>query len=546
MTTFAKLDITDPSVWREVMPYLTHSERAYVERIVMAFMPIWEPHPDNVPQQMAYASKADVIGYGGAAGGGKTDLMVGKMLTQHQRGLILRREATQLTGIIDRITEILKHKEGFNGQEKIWRLKGSGSAIPYRQIEFGSTPNADDWNKYQGRPRDFLGVDETANFLELQIRMLLGWVRSVDPNQICQALLAFNPPTTPEGRWIIQFFGPWLDKKHPKPARPGELRYVASIADRQGNSRDIWVDDGRKFVLDKNGEPLYDYDPAEYRPTQIITPRTRTFIHAKVTDNPYLMETGYMSVLQSLPEPLRSQMLEGDFLAGTGDDPWQLYPTAWVEAAMERWAKLPREPEMDGMGVDVARGGKDKTIIQERRAGLRFPKQHVYDGSETPNGHAVASQIVMHWRDNAPIHIDVIGVGASPYDILQPTHPIIGIDVRETALGTDKSGRLKFKNQRSEWAWRLRERLDPDNNTGIAIYPDEDLKRELTCITWSAPGMVIEISSREEIYEKIKASIDRAMGLILANIDTPKIENVRGGQRNHEDDYYDPYAHLNN
>jgi hypothetical protein len=68
---------------------------------------------------------------------------------------------------------------------------------------------------------------------------------------------------------------------------------------------------------------------------------SRTFIPSRVSDNPYLMGTGYMTQLQSLPEPLRSQMLYGDFHAGVQDDPWQVIPTAWVEAAMARW-KRPR------------------------------------------------------------------------------------------------------------------------------------------------------------------------------------------------------------
>ena len=35
-----------------------------------------------------------------------------------------------------------------------------------------------------------------------------------------------------------------------------------------------------------------------------------------------------MATLQSLPEPLRSQMLYGDFNAGTEDDSMQVIPTA--------------------------------------------------------------------------------------------------------------------------------------------------------------------------------------------------------------------------
>ena len=270
--------------------YMTECERQEVMRLI-PHLPIWMPLPGA--QAKAYFSEAKIIGYGGSAGGGKSSLACGKALTQHQKVLILRREATQLTGLIDELKAIVGHSDGYNGAEKIWRMPG-------RQIEFGSTPNVDDWNKYQGRPHDLLVFDEAANFLENQVRALLGWLRSTDPNQKCQALLTFNPPTTAEGRWIIDFFAPWLDRTFHKPAEPGELRYCATI-----NGRDVWVDSPDAFVL-ADGEPVYDFDAGDFRAEEIITPTSRTFIPARVTDNPYLMNTGYVNTLQALPEPLRS------------------------------------------------------------------------------------------------------------------------------------------------------------------------------------------------------------------------------------------------
>src|SRR5713101_3601096 len=103
-----------------LLPLMTAEERAEVNRIIAGDRAIWRPLPG--PQSMAYHATADVVGYGGAAGGGKTDLACGKALTQHQRVMILRREATQLTGIIDRLTELIGHKDGYNGTERIWRL----------------------------------------------------------------------------------------------------------------------------------------------------------------------------------------------------------------------------------------------------------------------------------------------------------------------------------------------------------------------------------------------------------------------------------------
>jgi hypothetical protein len=101
--------------------------------------------------------------------------------------------------------------------------------------------------------------------------------------------MTFNPPTTNEGRWVIEFFGPWLDDKHPNPAQPGELRWFTTIG-----GRDEEVSDGRPFVL-IDGQRVYDFDPEEHAPEDIIKPKSRTFIPARLTDNPYYMATDYMS-----------------------------------------------------------------------------------------------------------------------------------------------------------------------------------------------------------------------------------------------------------
>ena len=469
--------------------------------------------PLDGPQRMAYESTADIIGYGGAAGGGKTDLACGKSLTQHQKVLVLRREATQLTGIIDRFQELIGSRDGYNGSDRIWRLSG-------KQIEFGSTPNVDDWNKYQGRPHDLVIFDEAANFLESQVRALLGWLRSVDPKQRCQALLTFNPPTSAEGRWITAFFAPWLDSKHPNPAAPGELRYFAMI-----DGKEVEVPDAQPF----------DHG------TDRITPMSRTFIPSRISDNPYLMGTGYMSTLQALPEPLRSQMLHGDFNAGIEDDPWQVIPTAWVEAAQARWKKPDKLAPMESLGCDVARGGRDQTILA-RRHGMWFDVPQVYPGAATPDGPTVAGLCIAAKRDDAVIHIDVIGVGSSPYDFLNDARQqVVGVNVSEAATATDQSGRLRFKNLRSQLWWKFREALDPSNNTGICLPPDPRLLADLCAPTWELTGSTIYVASREQILAKIGRSPDYGSAYILAMLDTPKRGDIEALGKRGQRSEYDPY-----
>lgn len=513
MTTAAEI--------QKLLRYATPEELAEIDAL-LAQGEIWEPLPG--PQTEAYESEADITGYGGAAGGGKTDLLAGLVLTKHRRALIVRREKAQTEGVVQRLEEIITNKDGYNSQKGFWRLPDSGAIV-----EFAGLDNPGDERRWQGRPHDLKAFDEATEMREAQVRFIMGWTRSNDPGVRPRAIMTFNPPTTAEGRWVIKFFGPWLDKKHPNPALPGELRWFTT----KGEDQDYEVPDGRPFVFveDENGKPtddrIYDFDPLAYPEEKIIQPKSRTFIPARLTDNPYYMATGYMSTLQALPEPLRSQMLRGDFDAGIEDDPWQVIPTRWVEIAQARWTELNPKPEMDSLGVDVARGGKDNTVIS-RRHGWWFDKLLTYPGTETPNGPTVAGLVIAAMRDRAPIHIDVIGVGAAPYDFLnEAKQPVFGINVSEKTGGTDKSGRLSFPNQRSEQWWRMRELLDPEANNGIALPPDPRLLADLTAPKWKLQSSKIMVESREEIIDRIRRSPDFASAVILAALQTPKLHQLR-------------------
>ena len=494
---------------------------------------------------MAWNSRADIIGFGGSAGGGKTDLICGKIVCRHRRSLVVRREKAQTEGVIQRLTEILGSTDGFNSQKAIWQLRGrpQGDAL----VEFAGLDNPGDEKRWQGRAHDLKAFDEVTEQREQQVRFVMGWTRTNDPDLHAQVLMTFNPPTTTEGRWVIDFFGPWLDKKHPMyPTPPGELRYAAMLPDGQGGSKDVWLTRPDVFVL-VDGQPCYEFDPAAYKPEQIIKPKSRTFIPARLTDNPYYMASGYMSTLQALPEPLRSQMLYGDFDAGVSDDPWQVIPTAWVEAAQARWK--PRSPrgEMLAMGVDVARGGKDNTVVATRHKADEtdywFDQLHVHPGSDTPDGPKVAGLVIAERKDGAPIHLDVIGVGASPYDVLNGMNlQVHGVNVSEKSTATDKSGKLHFFNQRSELWWLFRELLDPANDMGVALPPDPALKAELCAPKWEVSGSVIKVESREEIIKRTGRSPDRATAVLLAQRAVPKLAVLRAAHGQSAVLNHDPFA----
>ena len=507
----------------------------------------WEPLPG--PQLDAYTSLADIVGYGGAAGGGKTDLIAGLTETRHKRCLVARREKAQCEGVIQRLAEIRGDTDGLNSQKGIWQTE-------HGLIEFAGLDNPGDEKRWQGRPHDLKAFDEVTEQREAQVRFVMGWNRSPDPSVRPKVLMTFNPPTTTEGRWVIPFFGPWLDTKHPLyPTPPGQLRWCAMLP-VDGTSRDVWLDSddlplsGKPFVL-VEGRITYAFDAADFIPEDIITPKSRTFIPARLTDNPYYMATGYMSQLQAMPEPLRSQMLYGSFTAGMSDDPWQVVPTAWVEAAMARWKERRPRGEMLTQGVDVARGGKDKTVIANRHKGDNtnywFDRLAIHAGQETPDGPKVAGLVIGERRDEASILLDVIGVGASPYDVLNSMGlDIYGVNVSTKATSTDRSGKLTFMNLRSQIWWQFRELLDPSHDTGVCLPPDPQLLKELCAPKWSMSGMTIKVQSREEIVADIGVSPDRATAVVMAAMDVPKRSAYRaatGSSGSNEAMEYDPFAY---
>jgi hypothetical protein len=359
-------------------------------------------------------------------------------------------------------------------------------------------------------------MDEVTEMREDQVRFIQAWVRTTIPGQKCTVLMTFNPPRKREGMWIIKYFGPWLDINHPNPAMPGEKRYFATIA-----NEDIEVPDNRPFVL-VDDVPCYDYDPADYSPVDIITPESRTFIPAKLVDNVFLDER-YMRKLQALPEPLRSQMLLGDFRYTLEDDPMQVIPTEWVEAAMARWHQWDGpKPPMDSLGVDVARGGKDYTELA-RRHGWWFDKPLSHPGSDTPDGYSTAGLAMNAVRDDAPIHIDAIGVGTSPTDILNSWNAhVFPVIANKATPATDKSTLLSFVNIRSWMWWMMRETLDPSNGHDVALPPDKQLKEDLTAPRYIQRGSKIYVQSKDEIFKKLKRSPDRGTAYVQANINTPK------------------------
>jgi hypothetical protein len=390
-----------------------------------------------------------------------------------------------------------------------------------RLIEFAGLDNPNDHQKWQGRPHDLKAYDEVTEQREMQVRFTMGWTRSKDAAQRCRVLMTFNPPTTTEGRWVIDFFGPWLDDKHPHPAKPGELRWYTTI-----KGADVACIGPEPFVLFR-GEQVFDFDPAEFSPEKIITPRSRTFVPSRVTDNYFYVRSGYIQTLQSMPEPLRSQMLEGDFSAGVEDDPWQVIPSAWINAAMARWEPREAKGIMDSLGVDPAAGGADNMVIYPRH-GDWFDRPTRIPGREIPQeraGPLAAAHVISHRRDRAVVHADVIGWGLSCVNFLTANDvQTVPVNFANGSTARTADGTLGFFNTRAEVIWRMREALDPQSPAPIALPPEPMLARDLASYKWELRPGGIFILSKEAQKKALGHSPDDGDACCLANLTTPKQE----------------------
>jgi hypothetical protein len=223
-----------------------------------------------------------------------------------------------------------------------------------------------------------------------------------------------------------------------------------------------------------------------------------------------------------MPEPLRSQMLHGDFLAGRQDHEWQVIPTQWVKEAQDRWTPRPPNDEvMSALAADVAQGGDDDTVLAPRH-GPWYAPLIVVPGRETPKPSDVAGLVVKHRRDKCAVVVDVGGgYGGGVKERLEENEiavrPFNGA-AQSNVKSADKQ--LSFVNKRAEAHWRFREALDPDQENGspIALPPDPQLAAELTATRWKLGARGIQIESKEDLKasDRLGRSPDRGDAVIMA------------------------------
>ena len=262
----------------------------------------WSPQPG--PQTDAIT--ADWCGelfYGGAAGGGKSDFLLGDFLqdvpryARDWRGVLFRRTYNELEELIVRSREIYPAtKASWHEQSKMWTWP-NGAALRMRYIERDA-----DATRYQGHAYTWIGWDELTQWpSDYGYRFLRGRLRS-----------AANVPT----------------KRIRAAANPGGVGHH-------------WV---KAYFVDPH--------PAGYVPiSDPLTQMQRMFVPAKLKDNKILLsaDPGYADRLKGLSsDAMVRAWLEGDWtvVEGAFFDCWRYdqhvidpfpVPTAWARFRSMDW-----------------------------------------------------------------------------------------------------------------------------------------------------------------------------------------------------------------
>lgn len=483
--------------------------------------------PQDGPQSDAYYHEADELLYGGAVGGGKSDLLVGLATTQHQRSLIFRAQSKDLDGFWDRLNEVMAGKIASKND-----VKRSMKSTDGRLIEGGHLSEPGSERAWMGRPHDFIGFDEAAQLQEARVNFVMQWLRSTVPGQRKRVVFATNPPIpeigsdgqmtdTGLGDWLKSWFAPWVDDFFHDPAEPGELRwcFMRAEGDRLVT---IWVP-GPGCYDPETGEAKPDATTEDIDKGRVAVARSRTFIKSLLSDNRFLKGTGYAEKLSGTPEPLKSMLLNGDFTVRGEDHPFQIIPTEWVLAAEQRWLDRDEEDVLRLRQLvlygDIAQGGVDTTVLAPLCETDYFDELITAPGRKTPDGKAVARMVLEERLDGSLIVLDGSGgwAGATAatleerYKIACELHK-----VGESDGSWTPDMLYKYLNLRAKMWWEFRLALDPASGYRICLPPRSRLRVQLTAPHFIIKGKVLQVESKDDLRSRLGTSTDEADAVLGA------------------------------
>jgi predicted phage terminase large subunit-like protein len=282
------------------------------------------PHPGRQTQFLE--SKADIVIYGGAGGGGKSyGLLMDAARHIWVPGYVAKifrrtyKQVKQDGGIWDKTFQIYP-KIGLtaNNSELFWENRQTAATVGFGNLE----TDADRYN-YDGAELAYIGFDEIQHFTSLQFWHLLSRNRST-----CGVRSVFRGTCNPDPDCFVKpIIRWWLDEagQFPDLSKAGVIRWFT-------RSRD-----GDLFWHDTDTEQFWGTVDYWKEQDQGYNPQSLTFIPASVDDNPSLEGTGYKAKLMSLPLIERQRLLYGD---------WLIKESAGNIFIKERWQYTQRVPKL--------------------------------------------------------------------------------------------------------------------------------------------------------------------------------------------------------
>lgn len=305
--------------------------------------------PQEGPQEDFLLSNADIVIYGGAAGGGKSWALLMECLRHRNvpsfSAVIFRRNSTQVRnpgGLWDTSCEIFPHAGGTPKESTLeWDFQGKGK-VKFAHLEHDKTRF--DW---QGSQIPLIGFDELTHFSWSQFVYMLSRNRSP-----CGVKPYIRATTNPDpDSWVRQFISWWIDEVsgYPIPSRSGKTRWFFIQ-----NDQTIWGS-SREELLEKD---------------QNCLPKSVSFVASTVHDNKILLEKdpGYLANLKALPRFEREQLLMGN---------WNVRPTAGMFFQRSFFETVKAVPKGGVKGVrywDRAATKKTENNDPDYTVGLRLEK----------------------------------------------------------------------------------------------------------------------------------------------------------------------------
>lgn len=225
---------------RKLWPYLDSREQERLTRLLSPRTTKYVTHRPHAKQLEFLNLNCMEAGYGGAAGGGKSDALLMAALqyvdVPGYSAIIFRKTFTDLSlpgALIDRSQEWLKKTDArWNPSSHQWRFP-SGAILAFGYLE-----NENDHYRYLGAEFQFVGFDELTQFQEKQYLYLFSRLRRLQSSEVPLRMRAATNPGGTGHEWVKARFMIGADGTAAHPDRPF---IVAKVIDNPSLNRDEYA-----------------------------------------------------------------------------------------------------------------------------------------------------------------------------------------------------------------------------------------------------------------------------------------------------------------